>query len=219
MLDRPAEGDDAALRHEMVNRQIAARGVCSEKVLDAMRTVPREAFVPAGLREFAYDDTPLPIGEGQTISQPYIVAFMIEALDLHGGEKVLEVGAGSGYAAAVLGQIAKTVDAIERIEVLAKSAGKTIARLGYENIAVHHADGTGGWPERAPYDAIVVAAGGRSIPGPLKQQLGIGGRLVIPIGSDSQFQDLLRITRVDERRFEVESLAAVRFVPLISDQM
>lgn len=200
----------------MVDRQLAARGVRSAKVLDAMRKVPREEFVPANVREFAYQNSPLPIGSGQTISQPYIVAFMLEALGLRGGETILEVGAGSGYAAAVLGQVAKQVFAIERIGELARGAAGIVSKLGYDNVEIRHGDGTRGWPEHAPFDAIVVAAGGRYVPEALRQQLRIGGHLIIPVGYDDTFQELVRITRVGEQEFEQENLAAVRFVPLIS---
>lgn len=182
-----------------------------------MRIVAREEFVPAQVREFAYRNSPLPIGAGQTISQPYMVAFMIEALGLDGGERVLEVGAGSGYAAAVLGRIAREVYAIERVPELARRAAAVLAKLGYGNVEIRQGDGTRGWPEHAPYDAIVVAAGGRYVPDALRQQLRIGGRLVIPVGYHETFQELLRITRKDEQEYEQENLAAVRFVPLISD--
>ena len=203
------------LREGMVANQVAARGVRSEKVLDAMRKVPREQFLPEGVREFAYEDSPLPIEAGQTISQPYIVAFMIEGLALRGGEKVLEIGAGSGYAAAVLAEIAAEVYTIERIEELATSAASTLAESGYDNVHVLHGDGTLGWQEHAPFDGIVVAAGGPEIPDSLKQQLKIGGRMVIPVGDNRGFQELVRVTRVSETKFETEDLAAVRFVPLI----
>ena len=202
----------------MVAWQVAARGVRSEKVLDAMRKVPREAFVPDHLREFAYEDSPLPIAAGQTISQPHIVAYMIEALDLEGGEKVLEIGSGSGYAAAVLAQIAGQVYTIERIAELARGASATLARLKYDNVEVRHSDGTRGWPEQAPFDAIVVAAGGREVPEALKQQLKVGGRIVIPVGRTAHFQQLIRITRVAEDEFEQTDLVPVRFVPLVSDE-
>ncbi|MDH4107225.1 MAG: protein-L-isoaspartate(D-aspartate) O-methyltransferase [Gammaproteobacteria bacterium] len=207
--------DFAALRNEMVDRQIAARGVRSLAVLDAMRSVPREEFVPAGVREFAYDDSPLPIAADQTISQPYIVAFMVEALALQGGEKVLEIGAGSGYAAAILSVIASRVYTIERIHELAEYARDALARAGCANVEVIEGDGTRGFPEQAPFDAIVVAAGGPEVPESLKQQLKIGGRLVIPIGASRSVQELVRVTRVAESEFEVEDLADVRFVPLI----
>jgi protein-L-isoaspartate(D-aspartate) O-methyltransferase len=207
--------DFSELRESMVDYQIAARGVRSEKVLDAMRKVPREQFLPESVREFAYEDSPLPIEAGQTISQPYIVAFMAEGLALRGGEKVLEIGAGSGYAAAVLAEIAGEVYTIERIEELATSAASALAESGYDNVHVLHGDGTLGWQEHAPFDGIVVAAGGPEIPDSLKQQLKIGGRMVIPVGDNREFQELLRVTRVSETEFETEDLATVRFVPLV----
>jgi protein-L-isoaspartate(D-aspartate) O-methyltransferase len=207
--------DFSELRENMVANQIAARGVRSEKVLEAMRKVPREQFLPVGVREFAYEDSPLPIEAGQTISQPYIVAFMIEGLALSGGEKVLEIGAGSGYAAAVLAEIAGEVYTIERIEELALTATTALEETGYTNVQVLHGDGTLGWPEHAPFDGIVVAAGGPEIPDSLKQQLKIGGRMVIPVGEIREFQELVRVTRVSEKEFETEDLAAVRFVPLV----
>lgn len=203
------------LRVNMVDRQVAARGVRSEKVLDAMRKVPREEFLPEDLRQFAYEDSPLPIAAGQTISQPYIVAFMIEGLALKGGEKVLEIGTGSGYAAAVLAELAGEVYTIERIEELAESAKLALAATGYDNVQVLCADGTRGWPEHAPYDGIVVTAGGPDVPESLKQQLKIGGRLVIPVGADRDLQDLVRVTRISGNKFETENLAMVRFVPLV----
>ena len=187
--------DTTALRHDMVEQHIAARGVRSVAVLEAMRNVPREAFLPANLREFAYEDSPLPIAEGQTISQPYIVAYMIEALALEGGERVLEIGAGWGYAAAVLSEIAGEVYTVERIGQLAEKAASLLADLKYDNVHVLHGDGTLGWKEHAPYDAIIVAAGGPDVPDSLKQQLKIGGRLVIPVGADPRTQELVRVTR------------------------
>jgi len=207
--------DFSELRESMVDYQVAARGVRSEIVLDAMRKVPREQFLPESVREFAYEDSPLPIEAGQTISQPYIVAFMAEGLALRGGEKVLEIGAGSGYAAAVLAEIAGEVYTIERIEELARSAASALAEAGYDNVHVLHGDGTLGWQEHAPFDGIVVAAGGPEIPDSLKQQLKIGGRMVIPVGDNRDFQELLRVTRISETKFETEDLATVRFVPLI----
>lgn len=210
--------DFAARRKEMVRYQVAARGVRTERVLEAMRTVPREVFVPEHLREFAYEDSPLPIAAGQTISQPYIVAYMVDALELEGGEKVLDVGAGSGYAAAVLSRIASEIYAIERIGELAQSAGEALANLGYDNVTVRHGDGSKGWPEEAPFDAIMVAAGGPAIPESLKQQLKPGGRMIIPTGVDRHLQKLQCVRRLDEQEFEVEQLADVRFVPLLGEE-
>jgi protein-L-isoaspartate(D-aspartate) O-methyltransferase len=208
----------ASLRASMVEQHIAARGVEDERVLEAMRQVPRELFLPKSLREFAYEDSPLPIGDGQTISQPYIVAFMAEALTLKGDEKVLEIGTGSGYAAAVLSEIADEVFTVERLGSLADMAAATLADLGYDNVHVLHGDGTRGWAEHAPYDAIVVAAGGPQVPESLKEQLRIGGRLVIPIGPDQRAQELVRLTRVSAGEYRSEDIADVRFVPLIGEE-
>lgn len=205
-------------RHRMVTSQIVARGIRSEQVARAMREVPREAFMAEDLREFAYTDSPLPIGEGQTISQPYMVAYMTSVLELEGGERVLEVGTGSGYAAAVLSRIASEVYTIERHPSLASEAREALERLGYDNVHVIEADGTRGWPEAAPYDAIVVAAAGPDVPRALREQLAIGGRLVIPVGSTPREQQLIRVTRVGEDEFEEEELLPVRFVPLIGEQ-
>jgi protein-L-isoaspartate(D-aspartate) O-methyltransferase len=202
----------------MVRRQIAGRGVRSQKVLEAMRKVPRERFLPQGQGVWAYDDAPLPIGDGQTISQPYIVAYMTEALALVGGEKVLEIGTGSGYAAAVLAEIAADVYTIERIEALATMAGTVLDDLGYANVHVRHGDGTLGWPEQAPFDGIVVTAGGPDVPDTLQHQLKIGGRLVIPVGKTTWYQELVRVTRVGEAEFRTEDLVPVRFVPLIGEE-
>lgn len=218
MLDDPKPVGFAAQRQEMVERAIRARGVRSRLVLDAMCAVPREDFLPAHLREFAYEDSPLPIEAEQTISQPYIVAFMIEALALEGGERVLEIGAGSGYAAAVLSKIAGEVYTVERIGQLAEKAAARLADLGYGNVHVLHGDGTKGWPEHMPYDAIVVAAGGPKVPDALKLQLKIGGRLVIPVGADPSVQELVRVTRISEQDFKREDLADVRFVPLVGEE-
>jgi len=210
--------DFAELRQRMVEHQLVGRGVRSQRVLDAMRAVPREAFLPGPLREFAYDDTPLPIAEGQTISQPYIVALMTEALGLNGGEKVLEIGTGSGYAAAVLSRIARSVYTVERIGQLAEKAAAALAELGYRNLHVFHGDGTLGWPDHAPYDAILVAAGGPEVPESLKMQLKVGGRLVIPVGVDRRVQELLRVVRVAEDQYQSEDIADVRFVPLVGEE-
>src|SRR5450759_3527130 len=205
-------------RDEMVARNIAARGVRDELVLDAMRKVPRELFLPQKLREFAYEDSPLPIAGEQTISQPYIVAFMAETVRLKGGEKILEIGAGSGYAAAVLSEIAAQVYTVERLGQLADKAAATLADLGYDNVHVLHGDGTRGWTEHAPYDAIVVAAGGPQVPESLKEQLKIGGRLVIPVGTDQRSQELVRVTRISTNEYRSEDIADVRFVPLIGEE-
>ena len=168
--DHPGERKSlASFREEMVERDIAARGVRDELVLGAMRKVPRELFLPKNLREFAYEDLPLPIAGGQTISQPYIVAFMAESLLLKGGEKILEIGAGSGYAAAVLSEIAAQVYTVERLGQLADRAAATLAELDYDNVRVLHGDGSRGWLEHAPYDAIVVAAGGPQVPESLRR--------------------------------------------------
>jgi len=205
-------------RDWMVKRQIAGRGVTSPVVLDAMRKVPREAFLPPGQGIFAYDDSPQPIGEGQTISQPYVVAFMAEALQLKGGEKVLEIGTGSGYAAAVLGEIAADVFTIERIEPLADKARESLQQQGYSNVHVRCADGTLGWREQAPFDGILVSAGAPEVPESLKQQLGIGGRLVIPVGQGQSYQQLNLVTRLNEVKWSNEVLIAVRFVPLLGEE-
>jgi protein-L-isoaspartate(D-aspartate) O-methyltransferase len=205
-------------RREMVARQIAPRGITDRAVLDAMRTVPREAFVPETQAEFAYDDTPLPIEAGQTISQPYIVALMAAALELSPTDRVLEVGAGSGYAAAILSRMAAEVYAIERHAELAELACRRLRELGYDNVEVRHGDGTMGWPEHAPYHGIAVAAGGPSVPETLREQLAVGGRLVIPVGTTPRDQQLIRVTRTSERDYREESLGAVRFVPLIGAQ-
>ena len=217
-MGNPRDTDLARRRDEMVERTIIARGIRSQLVVDAMRKVLREFFLPAGLREFAYEDAPLPIEEEQTISQPYIVALMTEGLGLEGGEKVLEIGSGSGYAAAVLAEIAADVYTVERIGPLAEKAATTLADLGYHNVHVRHGDGTRGWPEHAPYDAIVVAAGGPKVPDSLKAQLKIGGRLVIPVGTDPRVQELVRVTRIAKDKYRREDLADVRFVPLIGQE-
>ncbi len=210
--------DYSALRDEMVDRQIAARGVRDERVLAALRTVPREAFVTGDQAPFAYDDAPLPIGEEQTISQPYIVALMAEALEVRLGDRVLEIGAGSGYAAAVLARLAREVWTIERHPSLAREARERMERLGYANVQVIHADGTLGWPEHAPYDAIGVAAGAPEVPQALLDQLAPGGRLVIPIGSSPHNQVLVRVRRRPDGTVTRDSLGGVRFVPLIGAQ-
>ena len=209
--------DFASLRARMVARQIAGRGIRDQRLLQAMRTVPREAFVPEQQREFAYEDSPLPIEAGQTISQPYMVALMIEAAQIEPGDRALEIGAGSGYAAAVMAEIAERVFAIERHEELARLADDRMRRLGYDNVVIRQADGTHGWPEEAPFDAILVAASGSHVPVGLKRQLTIGGRLVMPIGEPQSVQSLFKITRTGEDAFDSLDLGAVRFVPLVGD--
>ena len=200
----------------MVEQQIARRGIRDPRILAAMRDVPRDAFVLRGMQESAYEDRPLPIAAGQTISQPYIVALMIELAEIEPGERVLEVGAGSGYAAAVMAQIADEVFAIERHGELAEQAEATLARLGYENVHLLCGDGTKGWPEKAPFDAIVVSAGGPRVPSALKAQLARKGRLVIPLGNGQQ--RLVRVTRKDDEEFTAEEFDAVSFVPLVGEQ-
>lgn len=209
---RPPDFSD--LRRRMVDDQLAARGIADARVLAAMRQVPRESFVPPTLAVDAYADSALPIGAGQTISQPYIVACMLEALRLGGGEYVLEVGTGSGYAAAVLARLAREVHTIERLPDLADRARERLQRAGCANVHVHCGDGSLGWPAAAPFDAIVVAAGAPAPPPALQQQLAIGGRLVLPIGPPDD-QELVRITRTGAAAFTTERLLGVRFVPLL----
>lgn len=210
----PAPLDEAAharARRAMVDDQIAARGVSDRLVLDAMRAVPRHLFVPADVVSLAYADQPLPIGHDQTISQPYIVAFMTEALGLEGGETVLEVGTGSGYQAAVLAEIASRVYSIEIVEPLAKEAAERLKRLGYDEVAVRAGDGYAGWPKAGPFDAIMVTAAAPRIPEPLKEQLKDGGRLILPVGD--HFQELVVVTRKGTT-FEEKRVLPVRFVPM-----
>jgi protein-L-isoaspartate(D-aspartate) O-methyltransferase len=201
-------------RRIMLEDHLRGRGVTDPAVLAAMAAVRREAFVSAELQAHAYDDRPLPIACGQTISQPYVVALMAEALRLTPADAVLEIGTGSGYAAAVLSQLARRVDTIERHPLLADEARQRLAALGYRNVEVRCGDGTLGWPEHAPYDAILVSAGAPAAPPPLLEQLAIGGRLVMPVGT-SDAQQLRRITRRDRAHYHDEDLGAVQFVPLI----
>lgn len=205
-------------REEMVKYQISDRGIHCKHTLTAMKKVPREEFLPKHLRRFAYQDCPLPIDAEQTISQPYIVALMTEALALEGGERVLEIGTGSGYAAAVLAEIAGQVYSVECIARLAQQSREVLAQLGYTNIEVLHADGTLGWPEHAPYDAIIVTAGGPEVPESLKPQLQVGGRLVIPVGRSKRLQTLIRVIKLSNTEFITEELADVRFVPLVGKE-
>ena len=202
-----------AERKEMVARQIRNRGIKSARVIDAMAEVPRHLFVPPEYAALAYNDSPLPIGEGQTISQPYMVAAMAAALLLEGNERVLEIGAGSGYQAAVLSRLAREVIAVEALPALAATARERMAHLGYGNVRIERGDGSLGWPADAPYDAILVAAGAPSVPQPLVAQLKDGGRLVIPVGPP-EHQELMRVVKKDGRVSQ-ESLFACRFVPLI----
>ena len=210
--------DFAALRDRMVERQIAARGIGDPYILEAMRAVPREAFVPPALADQAYEDSPLPIEADQTISQPYIVALMIEAAGIAPGAKVLEIGGGSGYAAAVMGRIAGEVIAVERHAELAALAEARMARLGYDNVRIVHGDGSGGLPDEAPFDAILAAASGSHVPETLKQQLSLGGSLVMPIGEPGAVQNLVRMTRTGDEAYQTRDLGPVRFVPLIGEE-
>jgi len=200
-------------RERMVKDQIEARGVRDEKILDAMRKVPRHLFIPWNMRAYAYHDEPLPIGEGQTISQPYIVAYMSEVLRLKGNERILEVGTGSGYQAAVLAEIAKEVFTIEIVKSLSLKAKKVLDKLGYKNIYFKIGDGTLGWEEHTSYDAIIVTAAPAKVPQALREQLRISGRMIIPVGST--FQELVLVTR-GKKKFKEKKLLPVRFVPLIS---
>jgi len=201
-------------RRRMVEEQIVGRGIKDPRVISAMGQVPRHLFVPEALASQAYSDFPLPIGERQTISQPYMVALMSEALQLKGDEKVLEVGTGSGYQAAVLGMLARQVFSLERISALARQARRTLDTSGFARVNVRVTDGTFGWEEEAPFDGIMVTAGAPSVPQPYLQQLSIGGRLVIPVG-DLVSQILVRVTRYGENNYREERLTGCRFVPLI----
>jgi protein-L-isoaspartate(D-aspartate) O-methyltransferase len=202
-------------RHRMVERQLAGRGITDQRVLQAMREVPRHRFIPEDLWDMAYRDTPLPIGHDQTISQPYIVGYMTQMLHLTSDDQVLEVGTGSGYQAAILSRLAKKVHTIERVEALAQHAEQALQELGYDNILVRISDGGYGWPEAAPFDAIIVTAAAPEVPPPLTAQLAEGAPLVAPIGP-SGYQELVRLTKRGERT-EVEHLAPVAFVPLIGE--
>ena len=206
------------MRKKMVDSQIRSRGIRDERVLEAMEKVPRHFFIEEGLQDQAYSDHPLPIGERQTISQPYIVALMTEALALTGTEKVLEIGTGSGYQAAVLAELADRVFSTERLPRLADRARKILYALRYSNVLIKVGDGTQGWSEEAPFDGIIVTAGAPKVPKPLVQQLAVGGRLVIPVG-DRYSQNLLRVVRLSEDPGDVdeEDLGGCRFVDLIGE--
>ena len=210
--------DFAELRERMVERQIAARGIRGSAILDAFRQVPREEFVSSQHGRQVYGDHPLPIEAGQTISQPYIVALMIEAASIEPGHRVLEVGAGSGYAAAVMSRIAAEVIAIERKPELVVLATERMRRLGYGNVTIVEGDGTRGCPDHAPFDAILAAASGSHVPQPLVDQLVEGGRLVMPVGSQAWAQQLVKITKLADGGTKREDLGGVRFVPLIGEE-
>ncbi len=212
--DVAPQDDYAEERRRMVDAQIRARGISDRAVLEAMEKVPRHEFVPRGLRSSAYSDRPLPIGYGQTISQPYIVALMTQSLSLNRSHKVLEIGTGSGYQAAVLTEIAKDVYTVEIIEELASSAEKRLRSLGYSNVRVRHGDGYYGWEEYAPFDAIIVTAAANHIPPPLIKQLKNNGRLVIPLGSTSGFQTLTLVTKKNNTT-KTRFITGVRFVPFV----
>ncbi|QIK96443.1 protein-L-isoaspartate(D-aspartate) O-methyltransferase [Sphingomonas sp. HDW15A] len=205
----------ASLRERMIERQVVARGIDNPALVSALRAVPRELFVSKGFESAAYADAPLPIESGQTISQPYIVALTIDAAQVGSNDKVLEIGAGSGYAAAVIGQIADQVIAIERHRELAQLAGDRMKRLGYSNVRIIEGDGTRGYPDEAPFDAIVAAASGSHVPQVLLDQLRPGGRLVMPIGEPGAIQELVKVTKHPNGSLKREELGAVRFVPLV----
>jgi len=208
--------DFAHSREVMVETQIVERGISDRDVIRAMKTVPRHLFVPEKYRSSAYADHPLPIGEGQTISQPYIVAFMTEALRLNPGDTVLEIGTGSGYQAAVLAEMVKDVYSIEIVESLAKRARRTLTELGYKNIHIRIEDGYKGWPEMAPFDAIIATCAPEKIPEPLVEQLKEGGRMIIPVGGAGAVQRLMVGVKTGGR-LKTEEAMWVRFVPMVGD--
>lgn len=204
-------------RYEMVRTQIASRGISNQKVLEALRKVPRHEFVPPEYRRFAYADQPLPIGEGQTISQPYIVAYMTEVLNIKPGEKVLEIGTGSGYQATILAEVDAIVYSIEVIEPLAVQAKSVLENLGYKNIFLKTGDGYQGWAEHAPFDAIMVTCSPSRIPEPLKEQLAEGGRMIIPVGQQNNIQYLYLLQKRNGK-IRQQNVMPVRFVPMIDDK-
>jgi protein-L-isoaspartate(D-aspartate) O-methyltransferase len=210
--------DFAAEREAMVERQLRRRGITDKRILDAFREIPREAFIGAEYAHAAYGDHPLPIEAQQTISQPYIVALMIEAAGIGLRDKVLEVGAGSGYAAAVISRIAGKVIAIERQHELVEVARGRMTRLGLDNVEIVEGDGTRGCPEHAPFDAILAAASGSHVPRPLTEQLADGGRLVMPVGNPGSVQQLVKVTKADDGSLRQSNLGEVRFVPLIGEE-
>lgn len=205
------EGENERARRRMVESQIRARGINDSRVLEAMRRVPRHRFVPASQSRFAYDDRPLPIGQSQTISQPYIVAYMTEAARVEPDDKVLEIGTGSGYQAAILGELAREVYTIEIIPELADSARRVLSELGYRNVQTRTGNGYAGWPERAPFDAIIVTAAPEQVPQALIEQLGSGGQMVIPVGRGEQ--EMIIITKTERGVVERRTIP-VRFVPM-----
>jgi protein-L-isoaspartate(D-aspartate) O-methyltransferase len=210
--------DYAREREAMVERQLRRRGITEQRILDAFLDVPREAFISEEFAHLAYGDHPLPIEAGQTISQPYIVALMVEAADIRAGDKVLEVGAGSGYAAAVISRIAERVVAIERQHDLVEVARERLQRLGYDNIEIVEGDGTKGCRDHAPFDAILAAASGSHVPRPLVEQLAPNGRIVMPVGEPGWVQELVKVTKQQDGILKQESLGGVRFVPLIGEE-
>jgi protein-L-isoaspartate(D-aspartate) O-methyltransferase len=212
------EEDYTSERKKMVEQQIMARGVKDIKVLDAMEKVPRHMFVPEGYRRYSYYDQPLPIGLGQTISQPYIVALMTEMLDVDNEDTVLEIGTGSGYQAAVLSTIVKEVYTIEIIEALGLRAEESLKNLGYDNVNVKISDGSLGWPAKGPFDAIIVTAAAEKIPDPLISQLKPGGRMVIPVNNTFYSQDLLIVEKDEAGNIDTKKTIPVRFVPLVEGE-
>lgn len=210
--------DFAAEREAMVERQIESRGIRDPKILEAFRSVPREKFLSEEYADLAYGDHPLPIEAGQTISQPYIVALMIQAAEIKPGDSVLEVGAGSGYAAALISRIASKVVAIERQHDLVEVAAERMLRLGYDNVKIAEGDGTRGYPEEAPFDAILAAASGSHVPDAWVEQLAPGGRIVMPVGEPGWVQKLVKVTKGPAGKLITEDLGGVRFVPLIGEQ-
>ncbi len=207
--------DFVAEREKMIREQIAGRGIDGPRLLDAFRAVPRELFVSEEVRGLAYEDGPLPIEAGQTVSQPYIVALMISAAGIAPGDRVFEIGAGSGYAAAVMSRVAREVIAVERHSELAELARERIRRLGFDNVRILEGDGTGGLPHEAPFEAIICSASGSHVPDALRRQLQVGGNLVMPLGAPDSAQKLVKVTRRGDELFEQEDLGPVRFVPLI----
>ena len=213
-----ATTDFAAEREAMVERQLRRRGISEPRILDAFRAVPREAFVSDEYAHLAYGDHPLPIEANQTISQPYIVALMIQAAAINAGDKVLDVGAGSGYAAAVVSRIAERVIGIERQHELVEVARERLQRLGYDNVEIVEGDGTMGCRKEVPFDAILAAASGSHVPGPLVEQLAPGGRIVMPLGEPGWVQELIKVTKQEDGILRQENLGGVRFVPLIGEE-